>query len=278
MKRDGVSTGTADGGAGGAIPLEFVDERHFGLVARHRDTDAVFIVDKVGARPLLCGPSLLRLLQVLPEDGEFPIETAAAVMLLVRSAREPMSMGQLRFDATTGAYQWDDRRRQDTGVLDVHGDGLAVGGLAPTKAWADAVERRLFSPSVAGDLRPRLEHLVDVRRDVLQPVDVDDVDDDALAVGMGHLEEMTKVLLADEVASALEARDAWLVADPIERPRVPKDVEVQRKGGLLIEQAERDTFTGRLGAARMNAKLASIYWPNNPRIHRIVAFLAASAT
>jgi tetratricopeptide (TPR) repeat protein len=47
--------------------------------------------------------------------------------------------------------------------------------------------------------------------------------------------------------------------------------DMRRKARNLFEQAQQDREVGRLGAARMNAKLATIYDPDNETYRRILA-------
>jgi len=52
--------------------------------------------------------------------------------------------------------------------------------------------------------------------------------------------------------------------------RAPTE-DMRRKARNLMEQAQQDHAVGRLGAARMNAKLATIYDPDNEQYKRILA-------
>jgi Flp pilus assembly protein TadD len=52
--------------------------------------------------------------------------------------------------------------------------------------------------------------------------------------------------------------------------RAPTE-DMRRKARNLMEQAQQDHAVGRLGAARMNAKLATIYDPDNEHYKRILA-------
>jgi hypothetical protein len=61
--------------------------------------------------------------------------------------------------------------------------------------------------------------------------------------------------------------------DPTPAPqnrRAPTE-DMRRKARNLMEQAQQDHAVGRLGAARMNAKLATIYDPDNEQYKRILA-------
>lgn len=54
------------------------------------------------------------------------------------------------------------------------------------------------------------------------------------------------------------------------KPRRPPTEDMRRKARNLMEQAQKDYGVGRIGAARMNAKLATIYDPENVEYRRIL--------
>ena len=54
------------------------------------------------------------------------------------------------------------------------------------------------------------------------------------------------------------------------KPRRPPTEDMRRKARNLMEQAQKDYSIGRIGAARMNAKLATIYDPDNVEHRRIL--------
>jgi hypothetical protein len=71
-----------------------------------------------------------------------------------------------------------------------------------------------------------------------------------------------------------EPSGAVAVAEPSVRAnanRRPPTEDMRRKARNLMEQAQNDHAIGRIGAARMNAKLATIYDPENETYRRILA-------
>lgn len=58
---------------------------------------------------------------------------------------------------------------------------------------------------------------------------------------------------------------------PQQKNRRPPTEDMRRKARTLMEQAQRDFAAGKVGAARMNAKLATIYDPDNAEFRRILA-------
>ncbi len=71
---------------------------------------------------------------------------------------------------------------------------------------------------------------------------------------------------ASSVESAIEAPEA--PGGP--RNRRPPTEDMRRKARNLFELAQKDHAVGRIGAARMNAKLATIYDPDNEEFKRIL--------
>ncbi|MDP2344934.1 MAG: hypothetical protein Q8O67_28570 [Deltaproteobacteria bacterium] len=54
------------------------------------------------------------------------------------------------------------------------------------------------------------------------------------------------------------------------KPRRPPTEDMRRKARNLFEQAQKDHAIGRIGAARMNAKLATIYDPDNEEFRKVL--------
>jgi hypothetical protein len=228
----------------GRVAVDIVDEQPFGSVARSPSTHVLYLLSgqAVGHR-LVPGPSFLRLLTALPE-GDFPRETAAAVAAIIAASTTSRSLALLRFDVTTDTFRWEARPQS--------GRGPSV------LQWSATVVQRLFADDGHG-LHPRLTHLFDSDRDRLPAPKFTDLEPAALRAGTQHLAELTRVVLADDVRRSEEFVDHWGLTSPRPRdPRPPGDGH-WHKAGNLLEEAEFDALAGRFGAARMNAKLASIY-------------------
>lgn len=71
-----------------------------------------------------------------------------------------------------------------------------------------------------------------------------------------------------EPSGPVAAAEPSVRANPNRRP--PTE-DMRRKARNLMEQAQNDHAIGRIGAARMNAKLATIYDPENENYRRILA-------
>lgn len=228
----------------GRVAVDIVDEQPFGSVARSPSTHVLYLLSShaLGHR-LVPGPSFPRVLTALPE-GDFPRETAAAAAAIIAASTTSRSLSLLRFDVTTDTFRWEVRAQS--------GRGPAV------LQWSAAVVQRLFADDGHG-LHPRLTHLFDSDRDRLPVPKFTDLAPAALRAGTRHLAELTRVVLADDVRRSEELVEHWGLASPLPSdPRPPGDGH-WHKAGDLLEAAEFDAMAGRFGAARMNAKLASIY-------------------
>lgn len=77
-------------------------------------------------------------------------------------------------------------------------------------------------------------------------------------------------------AASAEGAPQPMMAEPLDKEsnngsrRAPTE-DMRRKARNLMEQAQQDHAVGRVGAARMNAKLATIYDPDNETYRRILA-------
>ena len=77
-------------------------------------------------------------------------------------------------------------------------------------------------------------------------------------------------------AASVEGAPQPMMAEPLDKEsnnggrRAPTE-DMRRKARNLMEQAQQDHAVGRVGAARMNAKLATIYDPDNEAYRRILA-------
>jgi hypothetical protein len=70
--------------------------------------------------------------------------------------------------------------------------------------------------------------------------------------------------------AAAAPQSAMLEPTPAPQNRRAPTEDMRRKARNLMEQAQQDHAVGRLGAARMNAKLATIYDPDNEQYKRIL--------
>ena len=97
----------------------------------------------------------------------------------------------------------------------------------------------------------------------------------ALPGDAGHFDTLAASDLEDSDALAI-AEDIDELADPAATPPPPQNdaavsFEMRRKAAKIFEQAEKDHAEGRISSAIMNAKLALIYNPAEPRYQTLLA-------
>ncbi len=108
----------------------------------------------------------------------------------------------------------------------------------------------------------------------IAPIDDDDfmVDPDATMnlPALPKSQEGARRRRAPSEVSASAAVAAPSASEGPAKPRRPPTEDMRRKARNLFEQAQKDHAIGRIGAARMNAKLATIYDPDNDEFRRIL--------
>ncbi len=206
-------------------------------------------------QPLVCGPSFLALLEVFPR-GQLPPETACAIVdVLVPPPDGLASLVRLRFDLDDRVFRWCAR---------------APSGLDHAFApWRAGVIARLL-----GRHGPRFETMFARREPAGAPPDVDELPWRDVEEGRRHLAGIVAAALPERLAAAHAQREQWFMHDgpPPEEPD-PERKDVRAKAEQLFIEAEHTCLDGRVGAAHMNAKLASIYDHGNPRYARAVQAL-----
>jgi hypothetical protein len=204
---------------------------------------------------LVCGPSFLALLEVFPR-GHLPQETACAIVeALVPPPDGVASLSRLRFDLDDRVFRWCARRPS----------GLD----RPFATWRAAVLARLL-----GRHGPRFEIVFSRKDPSGPPPDVDDLPWQLVDEGRRHLAGIVSAALPDGLAAAHAMREQWFMHDGAPPELEGREAaEMRDKAEQLFVEAEHDCLDGRLGAAHMNAKLASIYDPKCPRYARAVQSL-----
>lgn len=202
------------------------------------------------AQALVCGPSFLALLERFPR-GHLPPETACAIVeALVPPPDGTASLTRLRFDLDDGVFRWCARP--------MYG---AERAFAP---WRAAVIARAL-----GRHGPRFEIMFARRDPSGPPPDVDELPWQHVDDGRTHLAGIVAAALAERLAAAHTLREQWFMHDgaPPER-LVTEGDDVRSKAEQLFIEAEHDCLDGRVSAATMNFKLATIYDPHSARYQR----------
>lgn len=147
-------------------------------------------------------------------------------------------------------------------------DGVdADAGLAPlpganVELAVAAVQDNVFANQDAqAEVRPaaRLAVVAEPVQPAMSPAPMPDPAQDVTRA-MPHLE-----------APPIQVPRPAALPDPPARPPGPAvSFEYRRKAEKIFEEAEADFAAGRVGSARMNAKLASIYNPHEPRYQEIL--------
>jgi hypothetical protein len=228
---------------------DVVGEFHFGVVVRPPDATTMRGLVGADGMPIVAGPSLLTILERFPA-GALPNETTAALNFAITNAQ---SIASLRYDV---------QRRE-----------LRVGLPLYPRMRSEVAAHRLLARGPDGIVAPTFEKLFApaVGRVHIQP-------GADLVAGFAHFAGIVDACCAD----VIEKTNAWLeecwMADP-QRPvrraidAGPRD-EMARNAEQLFAQALDCALEGRLGEARMNMKLASIYVPDCARYYRATSALS----
>jgi hypothetical protein len=204
---------------------------------------------------LVCGPSFLALLEAFPR-GALPPETACAIVeALVPPPDGVASLARLRFDLDDGVFRWCAR---------------PLSGLDRAFApWRAGVIARLL-----GRHGPRFELLFSRRELAGPPLDLDELPWTAVVEGRQHLAGIVAAAVPQRLAEAHAQREQWFMHEgPPPSSAEPARDDMRAKAEQLFIEAEHDCLDGRVGAAHMNAKLASIYDHESPRYRRAVQSL-----